>query len=514
MDDLIERSRGSSSPSIIIFGRGQVLLNTWCYLVDHGADVGLVEIDPFDLENAKKYIDALVAERKNAQQQNYQDARDALLEQLGAAFLSSDDTKKDAFLSFIGYPPVLDAIGTLLRNDTNYYNIKQNLSSSNSGVLEIDLLIRICDYLMQREQEDKAQPNFINNLLGKVDYETAKSLRQLLYNFEEQSARVLAISLGQPFPVQLISDQSLNEEYEKLLETWGQEHPFLEDLRIRNAVFSSVSVARCVVSGKPEYRQLAFDYIQNHKQNYHLLYIMESLASNASIDFRFFNMLIQAGAEFLGTTAQVAMEVFGDSWEDTASDKIESAQLEITVEFPEMNQEHTFKFEGKGDGDNRIEIGPYLVNTRITLPCTIELKGKPNFDVTGDCFISARKVRFDSQDLNVRKLQLMSRQDDEPSEPDFYLEVESGEGHSDKISLKGGTFQIDCEHHNLDYPLAKFAQKVERFIIEEDLQEKYFRLRRILLQFRSHKKGGLAKFRDKIEHERVMKNDLGRRVLK
>jgi hypothetical protein len=44
--------------------------------------------------------------------------------------------------------------------------------------------------------------------------------------------------------------------------------------------------------------------------------------------------------------------------------------------------------------------------------------------------------------------------------------------------------------------------------------DKYLKLRRIMLEFRSHKKGGMAKYRDKIEHERVVRNDLGRAVLK
>ena len=33
------------------------------------------------------------------------------------------------------------------------------------------------------------------------------------------------------------------------------------------------------------------------------------------------------------------------------------------------------------------------------------------------------------------------------------------------------------------------------------------------MAFRSHKKGTLARYRDKIEHERVLQNDIGRAVL-
>src|SRR5579862_1524010 len=42
LDDLIERSKGATSTSIVVFGRSQVLLSAWCYLTDKGTDVGLV----------------------------------------------------------------------------------------------------------------------------------------------------------------------------------------------------------------------------------------------------------------------------------------------------------------------------------------------------------------------------------------------------------------------------------------------------------------------------------------
>ena len=44
-------------------------------------------------------------------------------------------------------------------------------------------------------------------------------------------------------------------------------------------------------------------------------------------------------------------------------------------------------------------------------------------------------------------------------------------------------------------------------------KEKYRRLRRIFSEFASHKKGGLAKYRRKIEHERVLRNQLGKQIL-
>lgn len=55
LDDVIGRTKGASSTSVVIFGDSQVLLNTLVYLGDKGADVALVRIDPFNLEQAKQH---------------------------------------------------------------------------------------------------------------------------------------------------------------------------------------------------------------------------------------------------------------------------------------------------------------------------------------------------------------------------------------------------------------------------------------------------------------------------
>ena len=147
LDDLIQRSKGSTSTAIVVFGRSQVLLGTWLYLEDRGADVGMVQIDPFDLAQAKAYIDSLVTEANTGQKEVYEQARDEVLVKLGAAFSPAAANEKNEFLSFIGYPPVLDAIATLLRKERNYYRIQQALGDGTDGQLEIGLLIRISDYL-------------------------------------------------------------------------------------------------------------------------------------------------------------------------------------------------------------------------------------------------------------------------------------------------------------------------------------------------------------------------------
>ncbi len=512
LDDLIERSKGSIATAIVIFGRSQVLLSTWCYLVDKGADVGLVTIAPFDLDQARAYIDAQVPDRNTSQQQSYEKARDGVLDRLGVAFASSAADGEDAFLSFIGYAPVLDAIGTLLREDSNYHRIQQGLSGDTDGPVEIALLVRICDYLMRRDHDDKALPNFIEAIASDADAATGQQLRQYLYNHEEQCVRVLSRALNRPFPRQLIPDSALNERYEAAVDTWCPDHPFLNNTRVRNPVFAAAAVARCVLSDVPEYRELAFEYAQSHRPTYHLLYIMEVLGEGRKIDVRCFNILMQSCSEFLGTTTAISVEIEGESWEEAAPDEKVTGELVMTIEFPEKQQERAFSFSGSSDDTKAIALGPYLINAKVTLPCHVELLGRPSLEAIGDCSISARCVRIDTSDLVVRGF-ARGKHGGAQQEIGLFIDAQRAEGHADAVSNVGGQLVIQYVEHSLDYPLAKYVQRAAKTCADPKLREKYLRLRRILLLFRSHKRGCLAKCRVHVDHQRVLQNELGHRVL-
>jgi hypothetical protein len=66
----------------------------------------------------------------------------------------------------------------------------------------------------------------------------------------------------------------------------------------------------------------------------------------------------------------------------------------------------------------------------------------------------------------------------------------------------------------LTYPTIQYVEDKQTLFRDPLLKEKYLRLRRILVHFRSHSKGALAKYRHKIEHERVLRNALGENILR
>lgn len=508
LDDLVKLSNGAPVTSIVIFGRNQALLSTWVYLTDSGIDVGLIRLDPFDLPQAKGYIDAYVGLADEKQKTKYEQARDDVLGKLGAAFAPAGDGS-NAFLSFIGYPPVLDAIATLLETEPNYHRVSQAFGGVGDGNLEVRLLIRIADFLLNRERKEKALPNFIEGIAATAGGPVGENLRGSLYDAVEQSARVLTSALGCQFPLQLIEDTNLNDRYENSVGAWCPEHPFLQDEKVRNAVFEAVALSRCSLSQVPEYRELAANYMAEHQPTYHLLYILAELAEEKPVDPGVLNMLIQSCSDFVGKGQSLDIAVSGLSWDEPDAPEESSADLEIQVSVQNGEHERRFSFRCVVNIDDVLPLGPVLVNTSVTIPCGLVLQGHPTLESVGQCHLTAKIVTIDS-DVVVRQIP----QDDSGSATGLFLDVHEAVGHANEVTLKGGLLEIFCENHSLAYPLVKYVRKREEATKDALLVGKFRRLRRILQEFASHSKGGLAKYRDKIEHERVLRGEIGEKVLK
>jgi hypothetical protein len=82
------------------------------------------------------------------------------------------------------------------------------------------------------------------------------------------------------------------------------------------------------------------------------------------------------------------------------------------------------------------------------------------------------------------------------------------------LGSAGVDFAITVEDMGrLQFPLVQHAKQRAKAPQDPALRDKYLRLRKILTHFRSHSKGALAKYRDKIENPRVAGNRVGSAVL-
>jgi hypothetical protein len=223
-----------------------------------------------------------------------------------------------------------------------------------------------------------------------------------------------------------------------------------------------------------------------------------------------FNMLMQSCSELVAIDAPVLCEISGASWEDVDPEESTAAELSIYIEHPEDGEQRTVTFHSVIDM-NEISLGPVLLNVRVTLPGDVILKGTPALSVVGDCSVSARRLRLETGDIVIRPVPTSKGK---PA-PHCGLLVTAAviDGHSDNVSVGAGTLTLLCSERHLDYPLVVHARDMRAYPSDADFDEKLRRLRRILSEFRSHSRGSLAKYRDKIEHQRVLQNEIGRKIL-
>jgi hypothetical protein len=507
LDDIVKLCGGAVSTSFVLLGRTQILEECWIYLTDKGVSTGLLTINPFDLAQARTYIDSFTDGPGSAQATQYQDARDAILAKLSTAFSASSDQQSGNFLSFIGYPPVLDAVVTLLHKERNYHRLREQLSDSASNNVEIELLHKIAVYILDREREEKVIPNIVTPLLADLKPAVTSETVANIFATEEQCVRLVAHCLGESISLKLISQVPLNVRYEEQLSTFLPEHPFVTGREFRNVIFEAVALAFLAISGEPRYHDLALRYIDSRRHSYYLVYLLALIAPSGRIPLTFLRAVLAAALEFKSTNASVELHVVGPDLEEPNPSDIIEVQVELVIG-GSNDAGKTFSFQcALAEGDS-VELGSRLSSAYISLPCEVILGGAREVELTAPIQIDASQINISSPELILRA------QPTSGLEKYVLLEGLSFKSEVTSLTIHGVDFAIVVQDMDgLQYPLVQHAELRSKPPQDAALREKYLRLRKILTQFRSHSKGALAKYRDKIENPRVAGNPIGQAVL-
>lgn len=506
LDDIVRLCNGAVSPSVVILGRTQILEECWLYLTDKGVATGLLTIDPFDLSQARSYIDGFnPAGLTSSQAAQYSSARDLILTKLSNAFTVADAAPTGNFLSFIGYPPVLNAIVTLLGRERNYHSLKEQLASSSSSNVEIELLHRIGLYILQRERDEKVFPNIVESLLASLPAKTAVD-KNLIFDIEEQCMRLVAHCNGESVLMSRIPEPVLDAQYEKRLATFLPEHPFVMGREFRNVVFEAVALSVLMVSHNAECWRLALQYIDSHRHNYYLVYLLELIAPEGRIPLSCIRALLGAALEFKATNASVELHVIGPEEEDIQPLSVVDIEVELAVGVS-GERSKTYLFHSPISNAEPIHLGSKLSSAYISLGYEVIMGGARELELTSPVEISAARIGITASALILRT---------QASSSEKHIILDAGKVNSDVTSLTatGVEFAIAVdEMAGLQYPLVQYAHKRNKAPQDPALREKYLRLRKILTHFRSHSKGTMAKYREKVENPRVAGNPVGSAVL-
>jgi hypothetical protein len=239
--------------------------------------------------------------------------------------------------------------------------------------------------------------------------------------------------------------------------------------------------------------------------------MLDTVLADHRIDISYLNALFTAGMEFRSVHTVVELTADGPEWDaDSAAPGIQGA-IEIGIEIrlgvePEASKR--FNFRAEITPDTSISLGPKLAGAFLSVPCSVQLKAQQEIELTAPVIVCARNVALNSSSLVLRS----AGKDYASSE----VTVEAQRLQScleniipNDVSL---TFLL-ADTSGVTYPAIQYVKRSAKPPADPLLRQKYMRLKRILVEFRSHSKGSLAKYKEKIEHERVLKNHIGRAVL-
>ena len=133
LDDIAKLCNGATCTTFILLGRTQILDDCWFYLTEKGISTALITILPFTTEGAKQYIDSFTQMQHSQYAEQYCEARNKIMEKLTKQFIGDLKAQEEEFMSFIGYPPVLDAIVTLLTQEHNYHKLISRILNDESN---------------------------------------------------------------------------------------------------------------------------------------------------------------------------------------------------------------------------------------------------------------------------------------------------------------------------------------------------------------------------------------------
>ena len=339
--------------------------------------------------------------------------------------------------------------------------------------------------------------------------------RASIFDFEEQAVRLVSHCLEATIDFQCIPDEVLNARYEEQLASCFHDHPFLAGRHFRNAIFEAIAVCLLITSGKSHYYDLALTYVDRHKDNYYLVYLLQVLAIGGTIPLACLRLLVGAALEFRATNSKVDLSIMGPTREEIDSPSTVDVVIELSIG-SDAERSKEFAFTCTVERQDLVDLGSRLSSTSVVLPCNVSLGGVRELELTAPIEICAGSIEVKSQSLVLRAQTSASKSHETTplQENHVTLEAERVKSAVTSIDSLGVQFEVAVEDASgLQYPLVQNMKRRSRPPTDAMQREKYLRLRKILTHFRSHSKGELAKFRDKIENERVAGNQAGRAIL-
>lgn len=491
LDNIIQLSEGAKGTPFILLGRNNAVETTIVYLEDKNVKTAYLQIEPFTMDMAKEFIDKHVnSSSKDKFKEQYKKVRDYIIDSIESFFKDNSEMRSKLYDRFLGYAPVLKSISKLIEVNNNYQELLENLTASNHR--HIELIVDILEKILIREKEEKIDRLLLPALLKGRDETFCAEVKRTAYNLDEQCYRLLCDQLHTECDIQITSDPFFNAEYEKRIKEWESEHPFLLDGKLQNIVFESYIIARLV--DNPIYKDKVFRYLREIYSNaYILFYLYDSLCKcRDSID--------PALIKYMFESLKALDKAGHCSFMDISPSKLETENDFIgNLRFTKDDSDEEFNFRFKTKRADSISIGPHISNMSIDLPLTVRISDSKTH-IAPPVLINCDKIQCTSKEILLN--QNMSSEGVLFDCKEF-IGGDFEKGEFPAISVNGlrenSTFRIVSDNP-LTYPFSSFASSGHIEKLPSDIEDKYHKLKVIFFQFRSHSKGDLARFKEKIDN--------------
>lgn len=484
IDNIIELASKTNGVSFVLTGRNNVMNNVTKKLKEQKIKTALLQIEPFTVDQARDFIDQSVfGESAEKYNESYKKLRDYIISSIEGFFKDESEISKKQYQRFLGYAPVLIAISRLLSQKPNYYKLLKELELKNSH--NVELIVDIVESILLREKEEKVDRLFLPTLLEDRDSTFSKEIHRHAYDINEQCCRLLLQQCGDTYQANISSDAIFNQKYEEQIVSWFDEHPFMNEKKeIQNIVFQSYVFSKMI--DNEQLMPYAILYAQQiHLDSYILFDIFKTTHKNININFEII--------PFLDTSIHAL-----DKKEDIASLEIyeNNTTKDFTtcdVEFNIANNNTTY--QTRINNTDYLQLPHVISNLIIEAPINVSFSS-PKMRINAPVLIECNNINIFSKEIiftssNEERIILTCKQ--------LTYDYSSGE-----IALRGDNLQENLElfcENAVIFPLSKYKKggylPKNTDSINSDL---YIKLRRALIQFCSHSKGQLAKYKAKIDN--------------
>ena len=480
-DDLIDISKNNKYP-IIIFGRPSSIEESQLILEDKDVNVNIISIDYFNQEEAVKLV-VNIAKEKAINNQSMLTSITQHSEKIKSIISNIlDALNKTAHLTdnhFSGYAPVLDAVAEFLCQSPNF----SHMESIAKNILHESILDNICNYILEREQE---------KLLTQLTFDDSK--KNALYTPEEQMRALCCIQSGHNISDFRFDCPNLKEEdkrhYIQAAQNFIEQHPFLKDGKhTTNEVFSGSLQAFSLKKGynedyniflqHPVSPLLAKFYFEKEE---HTDLPQKPLIPASHIPF-----ILSSYESVISQNQKISLEMI-----EIEDSKLIDASINLyNIENDTEKELQSFLLKA----DSNITFKDHIGAASITCPSLeLDFSGTEFFCFTSSVDIDVKKVSFHCNE--VQFMQGISTIIAEKCQSEV-LRVNN--------FSKANVFTNWPKSFEYPWSVTSQAEKYDERDTDE-LKKALFSFCKLIRSFRSHSKGTLARFEDKLNHSRMTRN--------